>query len=99
MPHTGYSFLDISLDAIFIVKWIFYYCCSVFLLDISNLYSCCFYPILFIFLFISRWVYNGKGLYLTLYFHIIFIFLDKKDFLLYAMQILFRVFIYVYFIL
>jgi len=22
---TGYSFLDISIDAIFIVKWIFYY--------------------------------------------------------------------------
>lgn len=58
-----------------------------------------FYPILFIFLFISPWLYNGNGLYLTLYFHIIVIFLVKRTFLLHAMQNLFRVFIYVYFIL
>ena len=32
-------------------------------------------------LFISPWLYNGNGLYLTLYFHIIVIFLVKKDFL------------------
>lgn len=25
LQTTGYSFLDISIDAIFIVKWIFYY--------------------------------------------------------------------------